>query len=320
MKKFKEINDLNELTVLADSELVRVKTLGKVSFRGKDYPVMAFEVGSKDLDSPVLGLFGGVHGLEKIGTHFVTTYLYRLFNQMQWDDDLRKELKTSRIVSIPMINPVGIAHNSRCNGNGVDLMRNAPIEAKNGRIPFLIGGHRISPKIPWYRGPENAPMEKEIKLVDDYLDEQIMNASCTISVDFHSGFGIRDRLWYPFGSSVDEFPNLGEVKKLEKIIDDCIPYNVYKIEPQSDVYTIHGDLWDYIYLKHQERNKNTKNLFLPWTLEMGSWTWVKKNPLQLFNYAGLYNPMKKHRYHRVMRRHKALIDLLFRATRNQGWY
>ncbi len=319
MKKFKEIADLNELMTLADNDLVRIKTLGKISYKDGDYPVVAFEIGSKDKDSPVLGLFGGVHGLEKIGTHFVTTYLYRMFKQMRWDDDLREELKTSRIISIPMINPVGIAHNSRSNGSGIDLMRNSPIEAKNGRIPFLIGGHRISPKIPWYRGKAGESMQKENQLVVDYLDEQIMNSVCTISVDFHSGFGIRDRFWYPYGSSTDEFPNLAEVKRLENLIDDCLPYNVYRIEPQSDVYTIHGDLWDYIYERHREYNKNNSNLFLPWTLEMGSWTWVKKNPLQIFQYTGLYNPIKKHRYHRVMRRHKALIDVLFRATRNRSW-
>ena len=47
-------------------------------------------------------------------------------------------------------------------------------------------------------------------------------------------------------------------------------------------------LWDYFY--YQSRAQNQAH-FLPLTLEMGSWRWVKKSPRQLFNMAGLNVPM-----------------------------
>ena len=43
---------------------------------------------------------------------------------------------------------------------------------------------------------------------------------------------------------------------------------------------------------------------------MGSWIWVKKNPLQLFTKTGLFNPMKQHRMNRTLRRHVPLFDFL----------
>ncbi len=312
-----ELNDLSELVEIADKDLIQVNERARITHGDKSYPIMSFEIGCKDLDAPVLGLFGGVHGLEKVGTHFVTSYLYSLFKQLTWDDDLRSQLKTSRIVSIPLINPVGMSMNWRSNGNGVDLMRNAPIDALANNTPFLIGGHRYSNKLPWYRGALGSPMELEAKTLIDYVSAQIKKASIAITVDFHSGFGIKDRFWYPYAKTKDDYPNIKETLLLKNLIDETLTHHIYKIEPQANVYTTHGDLWDFIYDNH--RAQDSSKLYLPWTLEMGSWTWVKKNPKQLLSYTGLFNPIEIHRYNRVMRRHKALVDLLFKATRNQKW-
>ena len=49
-----------------------------------------------------------------------------------------------------MVNPYGLHHGTRSNANGVDLMRNAPIDANvTSKLP-LISGHRVSPSLPWY--------------------------------------------------------------------------------------------------------------------------------------------------------------------------
>ena len=55
-------------------------------------------------------------------------------------------------------------------------------------------------------------------------------------------------------------------------------------------------------------------VFLPLTLEMGSWLWVKKNPRQLFSRLGMFNPVIAHREQRVLRRHLPLLDFLLRAA------
>jgi hypothetical protein len=57
-------------------------------------------------------------------------------------------------------------------------------------------------------------------------------------------------------------------------------------------------------------------VLLPLTLEMGSWTWVRKNPLQAATSLGRFNPVKPHRRRRTLRRHLPLLDFLFRAARS----
>jgi hypothetical protein len=47
---------------------------------------------------------------------------------------------------------------------------------------------------------------------------------------------------------------------------------------------------------------------------MGSWTWVKKNPRQLFSRLGIFNPILEHRQQRVLRRHLPLLEFVVRAA------
>jgi hypothetical protein len=72
----------------------------------------------------------------------------------------------------------------------------------------------------------------------------------------------------------------------------------------------HGDLWDYLY----QQSLTSNHVFLPLTLEMGSWRWIRKNPLQLRNLQGLYHPIQPHRLNRVLRGHLILMDFLLHAT------
>ena len=88
------------------------------------------------------------------------------------------------------------------------------------------------------------------------------------------------------------------------------PNQDYVFEPQSQHYLVHGDLWDYLYLQSLKDG----NIFLPLTLEMGSWRWVRKNPLQLRQLLGLYHPIKPHRLKRVLRSHLILMEFLLHAT------
>ena len=80
---------------------------------------------------------------------------------------------------------------------------------------------------------------------------------------------------------------------------------------QSSQYLAHGDLWDHLYLEAQA---HPGNVFLPMTLEMGSWTWVKKNPRQFFSLLGMFNPLIEHRQQRVLRRHLPLLEFFVRAA------
>lgn len=315
----KELNKIKALMEVKD-DLVHWEELTRVEGPGYSYPIHACRVGSDDPEAPTLALFGGVHGLEKIGTQVIINYLNTLFKKMKWNKDIRGLLNHSRIVSIPLINPAGMASFKRSNPNGIDLMRNAPIDSEGTSNSFLLSGQRISNKLPWYRGEKDAPMEVETQATYDYVQKYIFQSQQAISLDVHSGFGMRDRLWYPWGKSHDPFPNIRQLQNLKDLLDESLRYHIYIVEPQSASYTIQGDLWDYSYSEFLKANKGNDKLFIPLTLEMGSWIWVKKNPLQIFNIKGWFNPIKAHRYERTMRRHLLLIDFLFAAVRNgQAW-
>ena len=92
-------------------------------------------------------------------------------------------------------------------------------------------------------------------------------------------------------------------------------YHIYKIEPMCLEYLISGDLWDYLIDDFVEQSNNEK-LFLPLTLEMGSWLWLRKNPSHLFSRHGLFHPLLPHRQQRVFRRHFLLFDFLHRSLIN----
>ncbi len=310
MKDFDELNAICELTSIKD-DLIKCGEIGRVNHEGESYPIHFFEIGSQDPTAPVLALFGGVHGLEKVGTQVVVTYLTSLFKQMSWDEELRRSLEKFRIISIPLINPWGMYHHRRSNHNDVDLMRNSP-SVTDGKTKFLLSGQRVSRKLPWYQGELDAPMEHELQCVVDFVKEKIFSAKSAISVDFHSGFGLKDRLWYPYARTLEPFKHIREMQNLEQLLSETHPHHIYKIEPTSESYTIQGDAWDYLYDEYLKVNPD--GVYLPLTLEMGSWIWVKKNPLQIFMRGGLFNPLKSHRYDRTMRRHIMLIKFLFRAV------
>ncbi|MEO5667615.1 MAG: M14 family zinc carboxypeptidase [Bdellovibrionota bacterium] len=295
----------------------RVKILDTVVAKGREFPIYAFEMGPEDKTTPVFGLFGGVHGLERVGTHVVLAYLESMLTQSAWDMDLRRRFENCRLVSIPLINPAGMYFGTRSNPNGIDLMRNAPIEAL-GETPFMLGGHRMSRKLPWFRGEEGREMEQEARVLVDFVKDQTFNASVALNLDIHSGFGAKDRLWYPYAKTIAEFPKIEQVNQLKQLLDQSHPNHIYSVESQSLSYTTHGDLWDYLFDLHTETNKGNKNLFLPWTLEIGSWLWIRKNPIQLFSALGPFNPVKIHRHRRTMRRHMPLLDFFLRAAKHNG--
>ncbi len=318
MKDLHELKLIRELTHFRD-DLIQHYELDPVYVDGNSYPIIGFSIGNQSDNVPTLGLFGGVHGLERVGSHVVITYLTSLFKQLAWDQELRETFNHCKIVSIPLINPGGMALHMRSNPNGIDLMRNAPTE-ESSNPTFLVSGQRYSNKLPWYRGEEGKPMEIESQALVDFCRDQFFSSPATITMDFHSGFGMKDRLWFPYAKSDEPFPNMKQVQNLVDILDETLPHHVYKVEPQFDSYTISGDMWDYIYDLHYQENLANENMLIPWTLEMGSWIWVKKNPLQIFTSGGFFNPIKSHRYDRTMRRHMLLIDFLFRASRNyKSW-
>ena len=286
----------------------------EVDVPGGSYPVPVVTLGNPDPGVPAVGFFGGVHGLERIGAEVVIAYLQSLVMRLQWDSTLHKQLETLRLVFMPIVNPGGMQMGTRANPRGVDLMRNAPISSLEP-VPFLVGGQRICSRLPWYRGASLAPMEAENQALCAVVQSELLSHPFSLALDCHSGFGVSDRLWFPYAHTRAPIAHLAEMHALKSIFGQSHSYHRYTFEPQSTQYLAHGDVWDHLY---QIACQQERRVFLPLTLEMGSWLWVKKNPRQLFSRHGIFNPLIQHRQQRVLRQHQMLLDFLSRAASGHG--
>ena len=304
--------EIEQLARLASDagEHVEVSVACRVPFQGTEIPVHTFALGNPSLEVPAVGFFGGVHGLERIGARVVIAFLEALVGRLAWDETLHDQLQRVRLVFMPLVNPGGLLRGTRANPAGVDLMRNAPVDALEP-VPWLVGGQRISRHLPWYRGRAGEDMEAEGRAVCEVVRRQLHARPFSLALDCHSGFGMRDRIWFPYAHRRTPIEHLPELHALQTIFRQSHLHHPYLFEPQSRQYLAHGDLWDHLY---REALPQAGRVFLPLTLEMGSWLWVKKNPRQLFSRSGIFNPLIEHREHRVLRRHGPLLEFAIRAA------
>lgn len=318
-RKRSPLPELDLLESLLDSygNLLRVDELVRVNHQTESLPVYAVEFGNQDAGLPAIAFVGGVHGRERIGSQVVLSFLETLLKNLSWDGQLQSLLEHLRVVFIPILNPGGMRLNTRANLNGVDLMRNAPVEA-DGYPLWPLGGHRLSKALPWYRGEKGAPMEAEAQALVTAIRERLLPAPFSIALDCHSGFGAQNRIWFPYARSRERIPHLAEVYALRNLFREAYPNHVhYRIEPQSASYTTHGDLWDYLY-DHSLVMGNGP--FLPLTLEMGSWLWIRQYPHRYLHRLDIFNPLEPLLHKRILRQHLVWFDFLLRAVAsNEQW-
>jgi len=306
--KFPELEQLERI-IEQFGDRAQTQVIERIQYKNLEFPIHCITLGSTEPDVPVLAFFGGVHGLEKIGSEVIMSFMQTICELLDWDGEFVARLEKSRLVFVPLVNPVGVYLGTRSNGNGVDLMRNSPVEGIG--TTRLYGGHRISPLLPWYRG-DTLKMEKEALALCRVVEQHVFNSPLSIVLDLHSGFGLKDRLWFPYASRKTPYPYIAETLALKELFDRCYRHHVYKIEPMCKEYVINGDLWDYL-LNDFVQQFAGERLFLPLTLEMGSWLWLRKNPRNLLSRHGLFHPLLPHRLQRVFRRHFMLFDFLHRS-------
>lgn len=304
-----ELVDLERLLAEAPRD-VETSLAGQVSVKDIPLPIYRIDIGSKQPDVPVVLMIGGVHGIERIGSQVVTAWLASLLARLRWDQPLRDLLAKVRVTLLPILNPGGMFLNQRGNPQGVDLMRNAPITAQD-RSAFLLGGQRFSPRLPWYTGKPDQGMEAENLALESVIQELLPGRPFSVALDCHSGFGWQDQIWFPYAYRRRPMRRIGDVMALKLIWEQAYPNHNYRFEPQSAHYLTHGDLWDYFY---KQINRENAGAFLPLTLEMGSWRWIRKRPRQLLRLDGLFNPLVPHRHQRVLRSHLTWMDFLLHAA------
>ena len=309
----RELDELQELERIleAGARHLEVRVLGEALGGEIRFPLYAVVLGTPAQDAPAVGFFGGVHGLERIGTQVLLAFLDSLACRLPGDESLEHLLSEVRLVFMPLVNPAGMRRGRRSNASGVDLMRNAPVDASE-RAAFLVGGHRLSARLPWYRGRAGAPMEPESRALCDLVETELLARPFAIALDCHSGYGLRDRVWFPHAHTRAPFARLGEVHALVEAFGAAAPGHPYLFEPQSRRYLAHGDLWDHLSASAAARQQ----IFLPLTLEMGSWRWIRKEPRQLLSRLGMFNPLPRDRAERVKRNHLPLLHFLCTAARN----
>jgi predicted deacylase len=309
--KLPELAELERI-LEAHSASLAVRTLCEVRDGDERHPVLAVSLGSASKDAPAVGFFGGVHGLERVGTQVLLSFLGSLAGRLEWDERIQRLASEVRLVFLPLVNPAGMSRRTRANANGVDLMRNAPLQSSE-RVAFLLGGQRLSARLPWYRGER---LEAESAALCGLVREELLSRPFSIALDCHSGFGLRDRIWFPYAHTRHPFVHLAEVHALVSLYTEAHPVHPYLFEPQSRRYLTHGDLWDYLCVEASERGR----VFLPLTLEMGSWRWIRKSPRQLWSRLGLFNPLPPERLSRVRRNHLAWLYFLCQAgARYREW-
>ena len=77
--------------VLFEKILADAEKLGQIHFLGNsqnleiEFPLLGLSFGSKDPTAPVLGLFGGIHGLERIGAQVALSLLQSFLEMLIWD-------------------------------------------------------------------------------------------------------------------------------------------------------------------------------------------------------------------------------------------
>ena len=95
----------------AGSHVFDIQAVCEVPTRRAPYPVFPIftaSIGSRDPLAPSVGFFGGIHGLERIGSQVVLDYMQSLLYRLPWDELLNRQLEKIRLVFMPIVNPGGM--------------------------------------------------------------------------------------------------------------------------------------------------------------------------------------------------------------------
>nr|WP_305907011.1 M14 family zinc carboxypeptidase [Methylomarinum sp. Ch1-1]MDP4519728.1 M14 family zinc carboxypeptidase [Methylomarinum sp. Ch1-1] len=138
-ERLPELGQIEAIIGRDHKQYLSTRVLCRLRYGETSLPIHALTLGNTSTQLPSLTLVGGIHGLERIGTQVVLTFLETLLERLHWDLTLVDMLQRVRINVLPLINPIGMLNHSRANGQGIDLMRNAPVDSDEHTV-WLGGG------------------------------------------------------------------------------------------------------------------------------------------------------------------------------------
>src|SRR4051794_21874605 len=101
MKAFPELT-LVQSIVNSLGNKARIEQLATIPLPSKkrEFPLYGISIGTQRPDAPTLGIVGGVHGLERIGSQVVLSFMVSLVERLAWDESLQRDLENLRIVMV----------------------------------------------------------------------------------------------------------------------------------------------------------------------------------------------------------------------------
>ena len=83
----------------------QIEIVERIQYKDHEFPIHCITLGSARPDVPVLAFFGGVHGLEKIGSEVILSYMETICQLLDWDQEFLARLEKSSLVFVPLVNP-----------------------------------------------------------------------------------------------------------------------------------------------------------------------------------------------------------------------
>ena len=308
----KEPPEVRKIKTLAEKfpDLIKIELLDYIEHNGYRAPVYSFYMGHKpDPSLPTIAFMSCFHGVEWIGGKVLSDYVEHLVRETNWDADTKAMIGKVNICGIPVVNPIGRIERTRQNARGIDLMRNAPVIAE--KALFLLGGQKLTRRLPWFMGEG---IEQENQIVLDFLRDHVFPSDFKITLDVHSAFLRHPRIWMPYASG-KKVPDKEKkiFAEIRKHLYTIYRHHPYKYEKQTDLYSTHGDFWDYNFDQHLKSGKGT---YLPLTLEISSFKWAIRNLLSRWTVEAIFNPINRHQSRDEYIKHMMIFDFIIKFAKN----
>ncbi|NOQ77398.1 MAG: hypothetical protein GQ475_06365 [Methylococcaceae bacterium] len=78
-----ELQQIEAIIAQNKHHYLSYEILNHIPYQNQSFPIYALSLGSKQADAPRIAFVGGVHGLERIGTQVVLTFLQTLLNRLR---------------------------------------------------------------------------------------------------------------------------------------------------------------------------------------------------------------------------------------------